>query len=341
MALAACVVMVGVGARAASAGISTNVSSTLPNGEVRESVLYVPDGHAADDPLPVVLAFHGGGGSPEAFRDITGLDAAADANGFAVLYADAGDGLWGDWRDVTGDPANDLEYVSLILDTLAAEHQIDSRRVYATGISNGGAFSLVLASELGQRVAAVAPVAHNISQSFVDNASPEGGVDVLQIVGTEDPINPYQGGAITTPGGAVQGVGLGSDATIAYWQAVIGAGDATETLIANAVMDGTFARQEVYEPAADGTELSRIIVAGGGHTWPGGQQYLPAFLIGPTSQDFDANDAIWEFFKDKLVADVETLAPAHHVPLPIWSLAMLAGLAAVFVQRGAQRVWSG
>jgi len=302
----ACLVIMGAAERSALAGLSTTVSTTLSNGEIRESVLYVPEGHTADAPLPVVLAFHGGGGSPETFRDITHLDATADANGFAVLYADAGDGLWGDWRDITGDPTNDLEYVSFTLDTLTTEHPIDGNRVYATGISNGGAFSLVLASELSDRIAAVAPVAHNISQAFINNASPEGGVDVLQIVGTADPINPFQGGSISAPGGGDQGVGLGSDATIAYWRNVVGAGEPSEVLLPNTVADGTFALQEVYEPAPDGTELSRIIVAGGGHTWPGGEQYLPERIIGPTSQDFNANDAIWDFFRGKVVVPEPT-----------------------------------
>jgi len=313
---------------AAGAGLATTVSTTLSNGEVRESLLYIPEGASAtaEAPLPVVLGFHGGGGSPASFRALTGLDATADANGFAVLYADAGDGLWGDWRDVTGDPADDLEYVALTLETLGAEHRIDLDRVYATGLSNGGAFSLVLASELRTRIAAVAPVAHNMTQAFAGNASPGGGVDVLQIIGTADPITPFEGGPITAPGGGAAGESLGSDATIAFWKNVIGAGEATETLLPNSAVDGTFAGREVYEPGPDGTELERIIVYGGGHTWPGGLQYLPEPIIGATSRDFHANDAIWNFFEGQVV-----------VPVPSSLIVLVSGIAALSQRR--RRRW--
>jgi polyhydroxybutyrate depolymerase len=39
------------------------------------------------------------------------------------------------------------------------------------------------------------------------------------------------------------------------------------------------------------------VIEGGGHTWPGGPQYLPAFLIGKASHSLDATQAIWDFFK--------------------------------------------
>ena len=46
-----------------------------------------------------------------------------------------------------------------------------------------------------------------------------------------------------------------------------------------------------------GTKL--IIVEGGGHTWPGGWQYLPEWMVGKTSQDVDANAIIWQFFSEQ------------------------------------------
>jgi len=195
----------------------------------------------------------------------------------------------------------------------------DLDRVYATGLSNGGAFSLVLASEMSSRVAAVAPVAHNMTLAFQSNASPGGDVDVLQIVGTADPINPFSGGPITTPGGESQGTGLGSDATIDFWKGAIGAGQPAETLLANPVNDGTFAKREVYQPGPNGTELERIIVFGGGHTWPGGLQFLPEGVIGATSRDFNANNEIWRFFQGQVVVP----EPASLIMLAVGSVCLL------------------
>jgi poly(3-hydroxybutyrate) depolymerase len=61
--------------------------------------------------------------------------------------------------------------------------------------------------------------------------------------------------------------------------------------------DGTRVRKSVYGQCADGAAVVLYEVKGGGHTWPGGYQYLPEFLIGKTNRDLNASEAIWNFFK--------------------------------------------
>jgi polyhydroxybutyrate depolymerase len=61
--------------------------------------------------------------------------------------------------------------------------------------------------------------------------------------------------------------------------------------------DGTRVTRKVYVNEDDGTEVILYVVDGGGHTWPGGLQYLPSRVIGKTSRDIDANEVIWSFFK--------------------------------------------
>jgi polyhydroxybutyrate depolymerase len=61
--------------------------------------------------------------------------------------------------------------------------------------------------------------------------------------------------------------------------------------------DGTRVRRETYGGGKQGTEVVVYTMAGGGHTWPGGPQYLPKFLIGKASQNLNATEVIWEFFK--------------------------------------------
>ena len=61
--------------------------------------------------------------------------------------------------------------------------------------------------------------------------------------------------------------------------------------------DGTRVKCTRYVNESDGTEVILYAVEGGGHTWPGGFQYLPAWIIGKTSRDIDANEVIWAFFK--------------------------------------------
>jgi polyhydroxybutyrate depolymerase len=61
--------------------------------------------------------------------------------------------------------------------------------------------------------------------------------------------------------------------------------------------DGTSVRRDVYSNGKQGTEVVVYTIEGGGHTWPGGAQYLPAFLIGKASHNLDGTQVIWEFFK--------------------------------------------
>ncbi|MGQ0569083.1 MAG: hypothetical protein ACT4P5_06055 [Armatimonadota bacterium] len=60
-------------------------------------------------------------------------------------------------------------------------------------------------------------------------------------------------------------------------------------------------RREDYGPCAEGTEVILYAVEGGGHTWPGGWQYLPERVVGRTSRDIDANQVIWSFLKKHAV----------------------------------------
>ncbi len=59
--------------------------------------------------------------------------------------------------------------------------------------------------------------------------------------------------------------------------------------------DGTSILREVYSDCENGGEVDRI--ENGGHTWPGGKQYLPVFVVGKTTRNLDASEAIWEFFR--------------------------------------------
>ncbi|MDX2200285.1 MAG: PHB depolymerase family esterase [Phycisphaerae bacterium] len=276
-----------------AARADVEVSIDVPGGPARRLLLHLP-ANPGPGPLPLVLGFHGGFGNAESFRSISALNPTSDARGFAVAYMDAGDGVWGDYRPGPGSPEADLAYVRAALDRLESDFGVDLRRVYATGLSNGGAFCFVLAAELNDHIAAVAPVGHNLTQAFVDQATPGGPMHILQIAGTADPLMPFNGG-VQGPGDLV----LSSLATMEFWCKVNGNGSPTAVPLPNPAADGTFSVRETYAPSIAGFELERIIVFNGGHTWPGGLQYQPESVIGLTSRDFFANDAIWEFFADK------------------------------------------
>jgi polyhydroxybutyrate depolymerase len=197
-------------------------------------------------------------------------------------------------------PTGDLaDFLAALIDHLSVGTQIDRSRVYSTGISNGGLMSLRLARELSARIAARAVVAVNSSEQIARMRDPSRPISALLMPGTRDPLVPWDGGDIGFPGRQKVGQALSVQETLDYWvthnQCPPSPAVAWEP--DRAPGDGTRVRREPYGPCREGSEVALYAVEGGGHTWPGGYQYLPERLIGRTSRDMDASDVIWEFFR--------------------------------------------
>lgn len=272
------------------------------DGTTRSYILYLPD-DLPPGPTPLIAAFHGGGGSASSFQAVTGLNDAADRHGFAVVYPDAGDGTWGTYRPETGDPADDLAFIDQLIPELVDAYHLDADRVYATGLSNGGEMSFLLGLTRPDTFAAIAPVAMNLTEDLLANVTPSDPIPVLNVVGFNDPLVLYDGGPIQTPAGPTEGELLSSDETMDYLAALNGNGDPTRLPIVNPVEDETFSVIDIYATGPSGAALERITVFGGGHTWPGGLQYLDESIIGLTSQDFDVNDQLWRFFQGQSIPE--------------------------------------
>ncbi|MDR7544038.1 MAG: PHB depolymerase family esterase [Armatimonadota bacterium] len=271
--------------------------------------LYVPGTLDRSHPSALVLALHGGGGTGEAMEKLTrgGLNRLADRDGFVVVYPDGLERHWNDGRGVAAYRAHrenidDVGFLTALIDHLARALPIDRTRIYATGISNGGLMSFRLAREAATVIAAIAPVAISMSEQIVRMRQPARAVPVLMMPGTLDPLVPYTGGEI---GGALAPArfSLGRVISVAdavrYWvEHNQCAAPPTVTMEPDRdPLDGTRVRREVYGSCRDGAEVALYAVDGGGHTWPGGLQYLPERIVGRTSRDMDANEVIWGFFR--------------------------------------------
>ena len=156
-----------------------------------------------------------------------------------------------------------------------------------------------LACELSHKITAIAPVDGNIPHLFLYECSPGIPVSVLAINNVNDPLVPYEGGNIYS---SIRKLNLGRvlsvDESIMFW---VGrnkcSADPEVTEVPDAdPKDGTRVMIKEYLNGTDSTEVILYSIDGGGHTWPGGFQYLPAWLIGKTSRDFNASEAIWSFF---------------------------------------------
>ncbi len=285
--------------------------SVVENGLTRPYFIHVPKAYVPNSPAALVLNFHGGGGSPEGHREITGMDATADKHGFIVVYPRGtrpdGDpskvlqrfwnvkpGPTGEFNSASTISARDDEaYVAAILADVEKKFSIDETRVFATGFSNGAIFSNQLACDLSDRFAAIAPVGAPLWMDPKD-CSPSHPVSVIYFHGTTDPCAPFEGGTSGCELGLANSGRIfpSAQSVVDAWKQINAAGDdAVKTFEKGAVLCETFL-------GAEGSEVTFCKITGGGHTWPGGKPYvLPGFDVGVTNQDISANELMWDFFK--------------------------------------------
>jgi polyhydroxybutyrate depolymerase len=239
----------------------------------------------------VVLGFHGGG-----MRGVSGKQLArsgdfvkaAQGRDVILVFPDAVGSNWNDGRPGIGGGIDDVGFVRALIAKIDADFPgADMKRIYATGMSNGGHLSFRLACEMPDRIKAIAPVAATLSVALSKSCKPAGAVSVLNILGEQDPISPYLGGTIKGGRGEV----LSADATLAYWQR------------ANRCRAGTVERVDgpvttrSLDRCAGQVQTKQISLADGGHTWLGhpGAPMLTR-LVGNTSMALDATNGIFDFF---------------------------------------------
>lgn len=271
------------------------------DGLQRRYRIYVPTTYsaAAVSPRPLVLAFHGWGQSAAGMSRLTGLDELAEKYDFIIAYPEGIDGNWNDGRPNINPTIDDVSFVRELIDTLESQYRIDPQRIYATGLSNGGHMCNRLAIEMSDRIAAVAPVAAIISQALSQSQVVGRPVPLMLIEGDADPVTPFGGGTVGMAG-INRGEVLSANATISFWVARNRAVSPPVMSVEPDVdpRDGTRVRVTNYSKPTDGAgaEVVFMRIEGGGHTWPEGLQYLPESLIGRTSRDISASEAIWAFF---------------------------------------------
>lgn len=281
--------------------------SIIVNGLERTYLMHIPLSFDKTKQIPLLIALHGGGGSGEAMVALTlgGFNVLSEREGFIVAYPDGIENHWNDGRGLSRyrtqrENIDDVGFISVLIDHLIKKYNIDKKRIYITGMSNGAMMSYRLACELTDKIAAIAPVAGNIPKNLFPRCLPTRSISVLAINGVNDPLMPYEGGDITGPLGIKKlGKVLSTSETIKFW---VNHNQCSSTPIITLELDkdprdGTRVRKEVYGQGKDGTEVILYAIEGGGHTWPSGYQYLNERIIGKTSKDINANEVIWKFFQ--------------------------------------------
>ena len=264
---------------------TTLVKTMMYGGLSREYRIYVPASYSAAHAAPLVLNLHGytsNDWQQELYGDFRPL---ADTAGFIIVHPngtpDANNNLyWNAGFSATG--VDDAGFLTTLIDTLEAHYNINPRRVYSTGMSNGAIMSYYLACH-SNRFAAIASVTGTLTLGGYQQCSPVRPTPIMEIHGTADGTVPYNGSTLFEP----------IDSMVSYWVRFNHCNPTpTVTNVADInTTDGATAVHYVYTGGLGGTTVEHFKVINGAHTWPGA-----AINIGVTCEDFSASSEIWRFF---------------------------------------------
>jgi polyhydroxybutyrate depolymerase len=271
----------------------TTVATLRHDAVERAFRVHVPPGYDGRSATPLVLVFHGGGGSAEQIElRSSRMNEIADREGFLAVYPD-GTGTFRTWNaggccgSAVRERVDDVGFVGALIDHLEATLCVDADRVYATGMSNGAMLAHRLACELPDRFAAIAPVA---GLEMAPSCPTSGRVAVMQIHGSADGFVPWEGGVGCGP----SGVSYPSvPEVMSRWRTRNGCAETASPFAMEG--DGTCTR---YDDCDADVVLCRI--EGGGHSWPGGapdRDVIPCPADGPQSTTFRASEQMWRFFQ--------------------------------------------
>jgi polyhydroxybutyrate depolymerase len=260
----------------------SNLKLTFDSVE-RNANVHVPAKYDPTKLTTLVLNFHGFTMDGDGEASLSKMNAASDERGFVVVYPNGTNTSW-NAGDCCGSAASqgvdDVGFVAALIQELEADYCIDTRRVFATGMSNGAFLSHRLGCELSDKIAAIAPVAGVIGIPPAD-CQPGRAVPVMHFHGTADPLVLYNGGGFTGF--------ISVKDSIARWREIDGCTDVTTV---------TFEKGDsqcvTSEQCKDGSEVTLCTVTDGGHTWPGGE---PLAGGGKTTMDLDATNALLDFFE--------------------------------------------
>ena len=279
---------------------SVSENTLIHDGLRRSYTVHVPTASSGKGRVPLVLVLHGGGGNADNAERMTEFSIKADQEGFIVAYPEGSGRLNG--RFLTWNAGHccgyamthridDTGFIRALIDTLIRDYPIDLKRVYVTGMSNGGMMAHRLGRELPDRIAAIAPV---VATLFGDEGKPAEPVSAIMINGQLDTAVPNAGGA---PGGRFAGAWDGRPARpaldqLAFWAAVNGCSNDTADDTSGHDR-GDYFLWQAHCPAGLATEL--YVVKNTGHAWPGGRRGTVRADDPGTS--VRATDIIWAFFK--------------------------------------------
>jgi len=253
----------------------------------RDFILNIPTSYDGSEAMPVIFNFHGFGSNSTQQMFYGDFRSIAESEGIILVHPQGtflgGQAHWNVGGFTNASTIDDVGFTEAIIEYLLSNYNIDESRIYATGMSNGGYMSYLLACQLGNRFAAIASVTGSMTLETEQECNPLHPTPVLQIHGTADEVVPFNGASFS----------VSIDDVISYWVSYNNCSSPPQVIEIedNNTNDGSTATHTIYELCDQNITTELIKVDGGGHTWPG------TVFGGPgTNQDFNASQTIWEFF---------------------------------------------
>lgn len=284
-------------------------------GAKRWYLIYEPETYKAGN--PAVLLLHGG---TQSMRKIVSKGAGgtnrwldiADKEGVLIVIpngtnaegvADGNKQMWNDLRVVKGKlkpKADDVGFLSALLDEVIRTYKVDATRIYVTGASNGGMMTYRLLVDMPERFAAGAAFIANLPKDSPDLHVPEIPTPLFIMNGTEDPLVKWYGGEISRGRGEV----ISTPQTVAWWAKVnkADASNAETVKLPDTDKDDscTLTKQK-YKALPGGADMVFYTMQGGGHSMPSAQYRIHKLIswvvLGKACRDAEGADLAWDFMK--------------------------------------------
>ena len=274
-----------------SAFAGDTVISLSYGGISRSSILYVPANYNSAKAYPLILAFHGSGGTGAEMENITAFDALADQYGFLVAYPESNGSNW----VITG-TNNDVGFATALLPAIEASYHVDPTRVYAAGYSQGATLSHQIGFCQGNLVAGIGNAAMDLWTAS-QTCKPSPTLLYVKFHGTADPVIPYTG--LVGP----SQTSLSAPATAQFLAQVDNCANQsspTTTYFPDTLNNGSSQTdfKSIWPSCPNGVSVTFYSITGGGHTWPGGTQRSDS-TMGLTSQGVNASQILWTAFSTR------------------------------------------
>ena len=246
---------------------------------------YVPTSYDGSAPMPLVLALHGLGDTGPNYESAMGFSAIAEANGFLFAYP-SGTAVFGGgagWNATINGvlpllEADDVTYLRAVIADMAEQYNVDPKRIYVQGLSNGGFMAHVLACVAADKIAAIAPISGTQWVDDLPDCQPSEPVAVMHTHGTADATIDYNGGTFSMVISSADYVS--APESVANWVTLNGCGatPVTATFDADTGIAGAETDIEVYSGCTNNVSVELWTINDGEHVPGISQAYIDSVV---------------------------------------------------------------